>query len=325
MSAASAASLDDAWQRFCNNFEKYFSRLSCSTVVDNITSQGTNGLPNILIYSAGFPLQLVWGLILHKLFGWSHKDSSDKVWDKDLLYRESVHHFEIDFGNPTQTKNVEKITAFVKEIVTHTCIHDKRHIIILSNVDAVATNKSCATQMLRVLFERYSNNVLFISTTSRLSSLEKPLVSRFLAVRVPLFDNETIKEILVDIGLPHVDMNVLPIQHRRDLPYILYRAWLQECGKSPQHGDLKYEFLHDYFVTTPTCDQLRSLTQKLHNIDASIQHITLDLMTICNDNKRHEVLALGAEIDSLLARTESSRKPLYIEYFLNAVVNLGAF
>ena len=316
-----SVTLDEAWKKFTDNFEQYFSLLPCKLTFDCLVTNGLAGCPNILFYAAGFPIQLVISLLITKLYG--PHNVEQKTWEKEVIFNESAYHFEIDFSIPTQTTNLDKINSLVKEIITHKCIHNDRHIIVLHNIDVLLRNLG-AFQTFRVFLERYYANVIFICTTNKVSSIEKPLLSRLLALRLPLFSHEQINTILRDLGLEPVDS--VPISVERNLAYYMYSSVAKSVG-APHSTSLRYPFLQDYFNDSgkPTIDQLRSLTQKLHAYDVSISALVFDLMTMCKSERQEHILHLGVKIDWLLASTNSNRRPLYIEYLLNVVNNTVTF
>ena len=315
------ARLEAAWKNFTTNFETYFSLLPCKATVDNLVRGGLAGCPNLLFYSAGFPTHLVTAYLLTKLYG--HHKTEPQTWDKEVIYSESPYHFDLDFAIPTQTANLEKINTLVKEIITHKCIHNDRHIITLHNIDVLLRNLG-AFQTFRVFLERYSANVIFICTTSKIAHIEKPLLSRFLSIRVPLFTHDQIRAILNEVGLP--ESPPIPPSAECNLAYYMYAS--VAVPQRDEGAPLRYPFLRDYFGNSPaSIDQLRMLTQKLHGYDVSIADLTFDLMSLCKPDsaEREIVLHIGVSTDRLLAATNSNRRPLYIESLLNAVNNAVSF
>ena len=322
--------LDEAWARFEERFEIYFASLPCGRIIDKLVNGGMDGCPNILFYSAGFPSQLVYNIFLQKMFNNGQPLAlHSKTWDKDLMYTESLHHFEIDLAIPTQCKSLDKLACFIREVVTHKCIHNNRHVMVFANIEHLTKAGEGASQAFRVFLERFSNNVMFICTSDNISGIEKPLISRFMPIRIPLFSVETVRSIIHDVGLPVVPTEGIPSRMSRDLPYCMYVAWLTHIEKPIYRNGqvIRYYFLLDYFGPGchPTIDQMRSLAQKLHNVDATMSDITLDLMTLCKESYKAKVLELGAKTDHHIAITHGNRKSLYIEHFLNAVNRLDPF
>jgi hypothetical protein len=317
---ARGARLEAAWKKFASDFERHFSLLPCKTTIDNLSREGLTGCPNLLLYSAGFPLQLITSYLVTKMYG-PHK-MEPHIWEKEVLYSESPYHFELDFAIPTQSVNMDKINNFVKEIITHKCIHNDRHIILLHNIDALLRNLG-AFQTFRVFLERYTANVVFICTTNKSSRIEKPLLSRFLAIRVPLFDHNDILALLDDVGLS--PPGSIPLSAHRNLAYYMFAAVAVDSSSAQEGSALRYPFLRDYFGAPSTMDQLRTLAHRLHGLDVSIPDLVLDLMSLYPPGSSETVLHLGVRMDMLLASTNSNRRLLYIESLLNAVNNTVSF
>lgn len=308
--------LDSYWKEFTDRYEdKYAEYLSCSGVINNLARNGLSNCPNLLMYSAGFPMKLVWTSLLTRVFGpFTPKDS--KIWEDDVVFQESAFHFEIDMALPSQSRNLGKITSFLKNIVTHKCIHNDRHIIVLSNIEHLLKSDKAASQMFRVILERFSSNVMFICTTNCVSSIEPPLLSRFTIVRVSSFTSKQIHHILTDIGLPLPPVGTTTCRNIAQAIYLSYTS---------NTSQLRYPFILEIYQQAPSIEQTRALAHKLYAYDVSIGSLVTDLTLICNKDYRCEIVSLGAKIDHLLAQTDGNRKPLYIEYFLNAVNGMGAF
>lgn len=313
--------IDTVWSKFACDFDdRYFNWLACSGALQSIGRTGFNDCPNLLFYSAGFPINLVWMSLLKRVHATSIP-SNAKTWDKDLLFNESNYHFELDMSLPQQSKNLCKITDFIKSIASHRCLTGDRHVMVISHIEYLLEKGGCgsdnAAQALRVLLERYSSNIIFICTTAKITAIEKPLVSRFLAIRVPLFTESQISHILGDLGL---SMQLVPLHHRRNIAYCIFAAVCNR-HKVRDTPELHFPFLLDY--PSASIDQMRSLTHKLHSLDASIAHITSDLTFLAPPHKKERIISIGAQIDHMLSCTDGNRKSLYIEYLLNATANAG--
>jgi hypothetical protein len=322
--AAIDARLRDAWALFEQRFDRYVENLQCYNIIRNIISNGFVGFSNILLYSAGFPSHLIISHMIRAIFNESTHNGCAKIFDKDVMYHEYPYHFEVDCMNPMQTKSIEKFAGFIKHIASHKCIHSDRHVMVMLNVDAVVRDSA---QSFRVLLERFSNNVIFICTTNVLSAIEKPIVSRFMCIRVPLFTTEQIQHILEDIGFePSECAAVANFTDHRNLPYCMYVAAMSRYQQT--QCNLRYPFLLDYWgsdCSKPTLDQLRSLTQKIHNLDIAIPNLANDLIKISKDRYKANVISLCTAVDHWIALTDGNRKSLYIEYLVNSLNSLGAF
>jgi hypothetical protein len=138
-------------------------------------------LPNILFHgSVGFPLEyMAYALILNT----EPPIKKECMWENKVPYCECEWFFEVQCRHPELSKDYGVLCDFLKFILHTRSIHQEKHIFILRDIDVVA--KTEHHYALRVLLERYSNNVLFIATTHALSMIEAPLRSRFMMARIP--------------------------------------------------------------------------------------------------------------------------------------------
>jgi len=303
-------SLDAKWQLFQQRFPTYIELLPCKRTLDNITSSGLSS--NVLFYSHGFPLELICNYLINQMFGTLTIRSL--IWDKELMYSESDHHFEIDLAHPAQSKCLKKYTEFIKQIASHKSLSGTSHIMIIHNIDALSTFTQSACQSFRVLFERYSSNIVFICTTTAFSKLDPPLTSRFINIRIPCFSESNIETILIDLDMTVPPNSSVPPPEKRNLAYCMYISSAHSLSAS--RTGLYYPMIDS---TKHTPEQLRALTSKLQAYDASMSRITSDLVTLTNDDsKKASIVALGAYMDRLVSLTDGNRKCLYIEYLLNA-------
>jgi hypothetical protein len=136
----------------------------------NILLHGCAGMSHVAIIEQFVSKRFGVGLPLHKRY---------PVWN-GMPYVETDYYFEIDCFHPDFT-NV--LIDFLLHICRHKCIHLARHIIFLRNIDYFHRNNP---QSLRVLFERFSQNVLFICSTRYVNKVERPLLSRMQLYRIPM-------------------------------------------------------------------------------------------------------------------------------------------
>jgi replication factor C subunit 3/5 len=109
---------------------------------------------------------------------------------KVISYKSSIYHIEI---NPVNLGSNEKlfIHSFIKSYTqTRNIGLNIPKIILIKNADKLSTQSQMA---LRKIIEKTASTSKFIFEVTSLSSLSEPLISRFLLVRVPLPDKETIK------------------------------------------------------------------------------------------------------------------------------------
>lgn len=150
-------------------------------VIDQLVDMNIEEHPNILLHGCeGVSHVAIIEMFVSKRFGVELPLSKRyPVWN-GMPYIETDYYFEIDCFHPDFT-NV--LIDFLLHICRHKCIHLARHIIFLRNIDYFHRNNS---QSLRVLFERFSQNVLFICSTRHVNKVERPLLSRMQLYRIPL-------------------------------------------------------------------------------------------------------------------------------------------
>jgi len=213
--------MDEIYNEVINNFDKCMPYIPFHTnIINNITHFKFSSNPNLLLYGAkGFPFDFIWETALQKKFGKYKKVKY--TWQKDITYYETPYFFEVDLLYPHQTKDMETFSEFIKDLVTHPCIHEDRHIIILKSIDELS-NRHKAIAM-RVLLERYSKNAFFICTTSHISALEQPLISRFLLLRCPAFTPDEMENCFKALNLTYHPL--LKEVENYDFYYSLFIAW----------------------------------------------------------------------------------------------------
>lgn len=316
--AYDTACLDALWVKFAESFDKYAAMLPCTRILNHIGEANLMNCSNVLMYSApGFPIDLVWTAMIERIFK-IKLNSIEKTYDKEVIYMESPYHFHIDMALPYQTMSLSKLSGFLKDIIMHRCIEPgRRHVMVISSLEKLLKTESNSSQAFRVFLEKYSANVLFICTTSAISSIEKPLQSRFMAIRVPAFTNDQINEILVDIGLPEL-MNIDTHACSRNVAFCMYMSYLLKTGR--EVDNIRYPFLRE--LLEPSLDSIRTLAARLHAYNASFADIASDLTMIWYDMSA-EIVAIAADIDHKDAQTDGNRRSLYIEYFLISVVDIA--
>ena len=220
--------MDELWNYFTSKFDTHvIQHLPNHIHIINslkhiIIDGGIHEIQNILLYGAkGFPVNLLWETIFKEIFiGKYYRNTVN--WHNKLTYIETPYFFEIDMDDPNNPKELEVLSIFLKELVQHPCVHSRRHIIILHNIEKLCARRS--SYSFRVLLERYSSNALFICTTHQLGSIESPLTSRCFNLRVPLPTNEEIGHIMKSLELSHHPL--LIANDCRDIYFTLFVHWL---------------------------------------------------------------------------------------------------
>ena len=321
--------MDDIYNEIINNFDKCLPYIPYyDKMVNNIVNLNFCSNPNLLLYGAkGFPFDFIWETILQKKFGKYKKVKY--TWQKDITYYETPYFFEIDLLYPHQTKDMETFSEFIKELITHPCIHEDRHIIILKSIDELS-NRHKATAM-RVLLERYSKNAFFICTTSQISAIETPLQSRFLLFRCPVFTSDEMENCLKALNLTYHPL--LKEVENYDFYYSLFIAWMYKMYPEDISTSLcqyKLPFFHEFLLTSvqnkkedsPSMEDIRKITQKICVHNGNFNMIVYDLLLFYKDSSiefKTYIIHQCSHIDHLCSTTEEYRKPLYVEYLLHTI------
>jgi len=317
--------MDELWNSVKNNFEVCIPHLPYyEQILETLAKLNFSENPNILFYGChGIPFDFIWELMLRRKFGSFKK--SKYVWNKDITYYETPYFFELDLLYPHQPKDMERFSEFIKEIISHPCIHEDRHIIVLKSIEQLS-NKTKSTA-LRVLLERYSKNVFFICTTAHIGAIEPPLQSRFLLIRCPVFSPDEMEVCFKVLGRKYHPL--LKAAQNYDFYYSLFISWLEEHHPddvTESFCSYKLPYFHEFLLTTvkekPSMEDIRKITQKLSIYNASFLNVCQDLLLFYKDtdNLRKEyIVTESTKIDHQCSTTEEYRKPLYIEYFLHKI------
>jgi hypothetical protein len=75
------------------------------------------------------------------------------------------------------------ILLFIKSLIKTTTINNTIRKIILFNIEQC--DNECMI-ILRILLEKYNNTTQFIATTIQRSKIDKPILSRFISMRIPV-------------------------------------------------------------------------------------------------------------------------------------------
>lgn len=96
-----------------------------------------------------------------------------KSYHKNIEYIEDMKYFIFPTINQT-------ILSFIKSIISTTTINNKPRTIILLDIDKIDYDSSSA---LRIILEKYSLYTHFIATSTNISKIDKPILSRFFLKR----------------------------------------------------------------------------------------------------------------------------------------------
>jgi len=315
--------IDEMWRYISSRFQSvilnhlpYHSAIVKELYI-LLTNADSHNATNILMYGApGFPKSLLWECIFASKYGTFRK--THIVWRNQINYLETPYFFEVDVADPQHPKDFDILSNFIKDIVQHPCVFNTRHIIVVNNIDHICMRG--LTYAFRVLLERFSANALFVCTTTKLSAIEKPLLSRCIDMRVPLPSTQQLQSIFHDLNIPFHPF--LIENNCCDIYFATFIAYMSIISPETVTSELckykipkMYEFMSKKNVSI---DDVRQFTSQISVHDVSISNILHDLLIhIKTPRKQHELIEYSAKIDYMCNLTQGYRKPLYIELLLN--------
>jgi len=300
---------------------------------------------NKLLYTPiGFPLDNFLNILTTRLFNiTTYFGNTENVWDKSIIYLENQYYIEIDLMNPENIKNIDKITPFLLHIISSKNVNMKKHYIVIKHIDAL----SSVFCEFKIIFEKYSHNVVFICTTHYITKLETPIMSRFSTFRIPLFTFEEVQDIFTN----YLDISMNDYLVETKTRNIVKAIFIAEIERHPastelltkEFVELNYppfvEFIKNYNKNKNNLEEIRALSYKCCQYNISILQITQDFLILVDlgtyylnirypqqplsnygeDIKKQlkcEIIKIGAEIDYMLSQTNRCKEPLYIENML---------
>jgi hypothetical protein len=289
----------------------------------------------LLFTPTGFPIDLYLNLVLLRILNIDAPfNNTEHIWEKSIIYVENQHYIEIDLMNPENIKNIEKITPFLLHIISSKNVKMKKHVIVIKHIDLIST-LFCE---FRIILEKFSHNVVFISTTHYITRIDAPIKSRFSQFRIPLFTFEEIQTIYRNnLG---ISMNDYLVETK---PRNIIKAlFLSEIERHPASTELLtkefvelnfppfVEFIRAFNKNKNNLEDIRGLSYKCCQFNISILQIVQDFVRLvdfdyinirdCHDKDKNklkcDIIKIGTDIDYLLSQTNKCKEPLYIENLL---------
>ena len=293
---------------FKNNFKNIIINNNYYNKHLNFIKNFTN---NLLLFSTiGFPMDLYIDEIIKAKFNLTTIYKNECSWNKNIIYIENQHFFEIDLLNPNMTKDYSLITKLLLYIIKSKNLVDK-HFIIIKNIDLLEKHFFA----FRILLEKYSNNVYFLCTTFKLSKIENPIKSRFNLIRLPLFTLTEIKDIFNNLKIP-----LNKYCTTRNIIQALFIAQVEINEPeliSYEFCNYNYPPLFKFAMEKKiNLNDIRLLSFKCCQYNISISQLTQDLLLTCNDKKKSNFIKNASFIDNYLCKTNKGREPIYIENLL---------
>lgn len=296
------------WEQFYQHFPIYLDKLPYHKYVcDTLLTGDLNYLPNCLLYGPkGFPMDILIECSIANYFNIPFPiQKRFPIWNDSLPYTETNYYFCIDTEHPEFPKEIDDLVQFIKEIIQTKCIHLTRHIIILKNMDQIASHKN--SFYFRVLLERFSQNVLFINTTHHIQMIEPPLLSRMKVDRVPL---PKINEIHTILSMLQPILPSLP--NNRNLCLALFHL---PCT---DYSTLHYPPIVEIIKKNMTSLEIRQLCYKIFQYQISVSEIIQDcLKLISTDTDAISWITETAIIEYRSAVSDPVKKYYYMEWILH--------
>lgn len=330
--------IKSAWEKLQEKFPEIIrNNKKYNDIVKNILLSPNN----LLLYCAyGFPIDLIIDAILIEKFKKINFYRTAHIWDKSIYYNENQDFIEIDLMNPDNIKNIDKLNKFLLHIVNTKNISLDKHLIILKHIDLLYRHY----YEFRILLERFSNNITFISTTHRISKIETPIRSRYSLFRIPLFTFAEINDIYIN----YLDMSVNEYLASNETRDIVKCIFITDNESLPNQELITKTFVNynyppfvDFIKTfnSKNIDDIRNLSYKCCQYNISISKIIHDFIKLVDEegeyllkikypkiakknhklyknNLKKEIISIGADIDYMLSQTNKCKEPIYIEKLL---------
>lgn len=295
------------WEEFYQNFPTYLEKLPYHKYVcESLLTGDLNYLPNSILYGPkGFPIDILIEYSISNYFKTSFPiQKRFPLWNQSLPYIETNYYFCIDAEHPEFPKEIDELVQFIKSIVQTKCIHLTRHIIILKNMDQIASHRN--SFYFRVLLERFSQNVLFINTTHHIQMIEQPLRSRMSSYRIPL---PKINEIHTILSMIQPDLNSFP--DTRNLCLILFHL------PSTDFSILHYPPIVELKKKKMTALEIRQLCYKIFQYQISISEIIQDCLQLLETGDPNSWVIKTTMIEHRSIISDPVKKYYYMEWILH--------
>lgn len=293
------------WSTFYNNFYEYLLLLPFHNyIVEQLININILDNPNILLYGAkGFPHNILIETAIAKKFNLQLPiQKRYPTWNNLFSYVETDYYFEIDCHHPEFPSDLNIILDFLLTISKHKCMHLDRHIIIIKNIDFFHHNNS---QSIRVIFERFYNNSLFICTTNSINKIEAPIQSRMQLYRIPLPSHKE-QEVILERLIGHNKY----IYHDRNFVKNIF------FNEHTIRETLLYPFIKEFITTCKNKEDIRKFSLKLFQQNISIKELILDLLNYIKKDYIYDFLEKCSIIEYNSLHLDSSKISFYIEMIL---------
>lgn len=302
--------LNQVWQTYCAQFEDVvLPKWSSLARVQRLVASWDASMPNVLLYGAPHtPFYPIWHYIVLRPLGKRAADLHYRtcMWPASggVPYLETDAFLYFDMQHPDMPKDAgEQLEEFLKTVLPFRCMHLHKHIVVIENVDVLC---EASPQSMRVLFERFSANVWFVATTTRLNAIEAPLQSRFLTVRIPWPTEAELSDIV------HTLYGYRCSARRSVVDALLEVAGEREAATSvplPPTGLPK------------TANEVRNVAQKVLQSNVQPAAFARALLPRVGADKRPALLQRLCAIEAQSCRRKKGRDIFYYEAMLLAAIS----
>jgi DNA polymerase III delta prime subunit len=211
--------------KFLNEFENSYKYVKNSKL-DNILKQNFEELCHINFYgpNGSFKNFYVYYLI-HKITG--HYFINPKKTIQKISVNNNNIEFEVIINdnyielNPSINGFYDRwiITEYIQNIIKSKNITQKKHIIVLRDLDKLSLN---SFMTLRRILEKYSCNSLFIFTSTNLSYINEAILSRCLNIRCPIETEKNMKSFLNNYFEDKLKIKQILATSNRDINKVMF-------------------------------------------------------------------------------------------------------
>lgn len=305
------------WNTFRDGFKSIIEKHEYYNKIYHYMKDAEN---NVLLYgSHGFPTDLFIDEVIKVKFGLDMLYKKECTWNKDVVYSYNQHFLEIDLLNPMLSKKFANIIKFLMSIIASRHVINAKHFIIIKHIDVFSRDDFGA---LRIILERFSNNVYFLCTTHNLDKIDVPVKSRFNLIRMPLFQHQEVQSIFENVL--NIPLNkYLQDQKTRNIIKAIFIAEVEKQNKEIITKDFctlnfppLMDFIAKYDKKKNNLESIRTLSYQIFQYNITIADILQDLLKIPSVKNKFKIIQDASNIDHLLQCTNKGREPIYIETFL---------
>jgi DNA polymerase III delta prime subunit len=184
---------------FLKDFDTTYKNVP-NKIFDSILSKSIEDLSNINFYGHPGSFKNLYPYYLIKKLTGTYNTNTRKIVEK-LVINNNVVEFELILNdnfieiNPSLYGFYDKfiITNYIQNLIKIRNITQRKHIILFRDLDKLSNN---SYMTLRRILEKYSNNTLFIFTSTNISCINEAIISRCQNIRCTIETEKNLKNFL---------------------------------------------------------------------------------------------------------------------------------